>query len=214
MQEYANQIALEGKSQEIYRAQMNAYLNEMRNAAGIFGVDSNEYRKAKTAYQGMATALKQSEKNARDLTRAMYDLNLKPIDYMVNRIKAEYQMYQDRITLKETRGTLYNDPSSALTEGDYNSLIKNNNSNIIYQEQRKEYLLGLLGTEGYEEGSEKYDQLMSEIEGCDAAIKQAYIDNEKWKQSIRTLRWKPVEDLHKDLETARSDFDHLRELFS
>jgi len=175
MQEYANQIALEGKSQEIYRAQMNAYLNEMRNAAGIFGVDSNEYRKAQTAYQGMATALKQSEKNARDLTRAMYDLNLKPIDYMMNRIKAEAQMYQDRVALKEARGTLLNDPSSYITENDYNSQIKNNNSNIIYTEQRLDYNKRLLDTMGYEEGSEQYDQLKSAIEADEAALRQMVI---------------------------------------
>lgn len=223
MQQYANQIALEKQVQGYYNAEMKAYWAEMQNAAKVFGVDSNEYRSAQEAYEGMATALKESEKNAIDLKRALLDLNLKPMEYALNRLKAVGDRLSDVVSLKNARGTMRGQPSSAITTDDYMAQIKNANDQRVQLEERAEYNRRMLdimnyakGTAKWDElgGSEKWDELQTAIEQDEAAIRQMEISNEDLKKSIRTLRWKKFTDLQKILTDTISDFDHLKGLFN
>jgi len=193
---------------------MDAYSKEMQNALVTFGADSNEYRAAKTAYEQMNQSLIESKDNALQLSRALFDLNLKPMDYALNRIQAMATELSDIVSLKQARGTMKDDVSSVLTEANFTDQIKKGNDQIAMLEQRAEYNRRLQEEFKYEEGSEEWDKLQSAIEADEHSIRQLKIAAEGLKDSAREMRWKEFEDLQKKTKETISDFDHLRGLFN
>lgn len=213
-QQYQAQINNQRAISTILQNEVFAFQNELQNAANIFGVDSIQYREAETALQGMNKALIESQANVKELTRQLYDLNLKPMEYALNRLQAAGQRFADIVSLKQARGTIKNDPSSILTEANFTDQIYNANSQIAQLTQRMEYNKRIQDDLDYATDSEKWDQLQSAIDADEHSIAQLMITNEQLKDSIREMRWKPFEDLQKQLSNNIADFDHLRGLFN
>ena len=216
------------ETRQLYQAQLNnqrsisaviqnemlAFQTEMENAAKEFGVDSVQYRKAETDYENMNQAFIQSEQNVKQFTRALYDLNLNPMEYALNRIKAAGQALADTVSLFKARGTMKGDASTILTEDKYTNQIAYDNDQIAKLTERIAYNKRIQEDLNYATDSAKWDELQKSIEADESSIIQLQTANEGLKDSIRELRWKPFEDLQKKVTDAISDFDHLRGLFN
>lgn len=211
-QEYSKQISEQQKIVDTYKREMDAYSAELANAEKIFGKDSNEYREALTAYEEIKTAFQDARSEVNNLRKELYELDLTKIERVIDRLTAFGERFASIVTLKEARGTMYGQPSSAITQQDYSRQITTNNDLISkYMEDRAKRMAEIV-QEGWQVDSDNYKEAYDAIVKDEEAIMNLLTSNEQLKDSIREVRWKPFVQLHEQYEILTEDLEHIRGL--
>lgn len=213
--QFTKQIGLQNQIAGYYSEEMAAFRNELQNAKAVFGENSNEYRAALQTYQEMETAFYNATQSAAELREEMLRLDLKPMDYAINRLKENGQALSGIVSLKEATGTLYGqEQQTRLTEENYTDQIENANDQMVQLILRRNKNQEILSTLNPDTDSDKYDQYKSDIAADNEAINQLKITIQGLKDSLVDLRWKPFEELQEQINNAKDDFDHLRGLIN
>lgn len=201
-----SQMDQQKKLTETYQAEMKAYKEELKSAARIFGESSIEYQEALTAYQEMQQAVYESKTEYLNLNKALRELDLTKIEYVIDRLTAFGDKLQSILSLKELRG-------AGIGESDYTKQISNNNTLIDQYYDDIQRRIRIIAEEGWAKDSENYKEYYDAISSDEQKIYDLLESNENLKKSIRELRWKPFVELEKRLDEAISDYEHLRGLF-
>lgn len=135
-----------------------------------------------------------------DLQTELDNININIIARDIKQLASETERLQDAISLKEAKGII-------ATEWDYSALIRNSQS---YVEQLKRQNAELeTQSAKYEYGSEKYDELLSQIEENEDAIRDAAIAQVEWNNAIAEL---PLTKLERALELVEAISDYNESL--
>lgn len=210
--QYNKQIKEQQKIVGYYRQERDAYAKELQNAKKIFGENSNEYRQALSTYEEINTAYVEAQSAVNNLRKELYELDLTKIERVIDRLTAFGERFASIVTLKEARGTMYGQPSSAITQQDYSRQITTNNDLIgKYMEDRAKRIAEIV-QEGWQVDSDNYKEAYDAIVKDEEAIMNLLTSNEQLKDSIREVRWKPFVQLHEQYEILTEDLEHIRGL--
>lgn len=210
--QYNKQIKEQQKIVGYYRQERDAYAKELQNAKKIFGENSNEYRQALSTYEEINTAYVEAQSAVNNLRKELYELDLTKIERVIDRLTAFGERFASIVTLKEARGTMYGQPSSAITQQDYSRQITTNNDLISkYMEDRAKRMAEIV-QEGWQVDSDNYKEAYDAIVKDEEAIMNLLTSNEQLKDSIREVRWKPFVQLHEQYEILTEDLEHIRGL--
>lgn len=197
---------------QVYLDEANAYADELKKAKTVFGEASVEYREAEAQYQEIYKSLIEAQTQVKDLDRAIFELDLTKLEYATERLRQFSEKLTAMFSLKQTRGTLFGQPGSVITESDYTSQASANNDVIKMLYADREKRIQDIAQFEDEVDSEKYKELADAIAKDEQEIYKLLESNEELKASIRELRWKPFHDLQEELNQTVEDFDHLRSL--
>lgn len=198
-----------------YNKELEVFADEMVNAKNVFGENSIEYREAQTQYEEINKALIEASTQFNELNQQLYELDLTKLEYAMDRLEAFGDKLSSIVSLKETRGTRYGASADDIVgESDYYQQVNANNDLIKLMAQDREKRIQQIAEFGWDVDSEKYKEAYDAIMNDEKEILNMLESNEKLKESIRTLRWKPFEELQKQLDQAIDDYDHLRNLIS
>lgn len=198
-----------------YNKELEVFADEMVNAKNVFGENSIEYREAQTQYEEINKALIEASTQFNELNQQLYELDLTKLEYAMDRLQAFGDKLSSIVSLKETRGTRYGASADDIVgESDYYQQVNSNNDLIKLMAKDREKRIQEIAELGWDVDSEKYKEAYDAIMNDEKEILNMLESNEKLKESIRTLRWKPFEELQKQLDQAIDDYDHLRNLIS
>lgn len=198
-----------------YQDELKAFANELVNAKKVFGESSNEYREALAQYEEINQSLIEASTQYNELNQQLYELDLTKLEYAMDRLEAFGDKLSSIVSLKETRGTLFGaSAGDIIGETDYSQQIKANNDIIKIMAEDRQKRINEIAKFGWDIDSEKYKEAYDAIMNDEKEILNLLESNEKLKESIRTLRWKPFEELQKQIEEASGDYDHLRDLIT
>jgi len=138
---YDSQMAQQQKVSENIQNHMRALSAEMSKAASIFQKDSNEYRALETSYQELQTAFAESESAYIELRKTKFELDFKPLEHLIDKIKDETDRIGGLIDWKKASGTLKGVWQSVIYETDYRQQILNNNDTVNLIDQWKQLKL-------------------------------------------------------------------------
>lgn len=187
--------------------QYNAYKAELANAAKVFGTSSNEYREAAEKLNDINASLYESKTAYNDLNKQLKELDLSAIQYAIDNLEAFGDKMQNIISLLQKRG-------QTITEEDYTKQINNNNSQIEQYYKDWQNRIDTIAQNGWEVGSEQYQEYYEAIMKDEEAIYSLLEANEDLKASIVELRWEPFNNLQEKLSQAIDDYDFLRGLLN
>lgn len=193
-----------------YKKELNAYAKELVNAKNIFGEGSNEYRDALAQYEELNQKYIDSVTLINDLNKQIADLDITKLGYVIDRFKNAGEKIAALVSLKNTRGTIYGDKSSKITESDYSRQASLNNDVIKLLNDRMNK--NIVEAAKYDIDSENYKEYYDAIVADEQEIIKLIESNEELKKSIRDLRWKPFNDLQDQINNTIEDLDHLRGL--
>lgn len=204
--QYEKQIEQQNAITAAYKKERAAYIAEMKNAEKIFGKTSNEYIEAQTKLEEINQALTESETAYRDLNKQLRELDISRIEAFIDRISSFSDKLESILSLRELRG-------GKVVEGNYNQQISTNNDLIQRYYQDINRRRAIIKEFGWRTDSENYQEYFDAIVKDEQAIFDLLEANEKLKESIVTLRWKPFNELQNLIKEAVADYDHLRSLF-
>ena len=204
--QYEKQIEQQNAITAAYKKERAAYMAEMKNAEKIFGKTSNEYIEAQTKLEEINQALTESETAYRDLNKQLRELDISRIEAFIDRISSFSDKLESILSLRELRG-------GKVVEGNYNQQISTNNDLIQRYYQDINRRRSIIKEFGWRTDSENYQEYFDAIVKDEQAIFDLLEANEKLKESIVTLRWKPFNELQNLIKEAVADYDHLRSLF-
>lgn len=204
--QYEKQIEQQNAITAAYKKERAAYMAEMKNAEKIFGKTSNEYIEAQTKLEEINQALTESETAYRDLNKQLRELDISRIEAFIDRISSFSDKLESILSLRELRG-------GKVVEGNYNQQISTNNDLIQRYYQDINRRRAIIKEFGWRTDSENYQEYFDAIVKDEQAIFDLLEANEKLKESIVTLRWKPFNELQNLIKEAVADYDHLRSLF-
>lgn len=207
---YNAQLNRQREITSLYEQEKIAYNQELNNAATVFGVDSKEYKEAQTALEGIQKQLTESQTAEIELKEAIFDLDVTIHNYVIDRLKAFVDKISSIVSLTEKRGKNNALGYKGVQESDYSDQITYNESIIKEYQTTIDLANEKIKDMGYEVGSEKYQEQYKIITDSENAILSLLSSNEDLKQSIRTLRWKPYEELREKIKQIGSDLDHLQ----
>lgn len=187
--------------------QYNAYKAELANAAKVFGTSSNEYREAAEKLNDINASLYESKIAYNDLNKQLKELDLSAIQYMIDNLEALGNKMKNIVSLLEKRG-------ANISEADYTKQIANNNSIIEQYYKDRQNRINMIAQNGWEVGSEQYQEYYEAIMKDEDAIYSLLEANEDLKASIVELRWKPFDDLQEKLSNSIDDLDFIRDLLN
>lgn len=198
-----------------YNKELKVYADEMVRARDVFGENSIEYRDAQTKYEEINKSLIEASTQFNELNQQLYELDLTKLEYAMDKLEAFGDKLSSIVSLKETRGTRYGATSDDIVgEADYYQQVTANNDLIKLMAKDREKRIQEIAKFGWDVDSEKYKEAYDAIMNDEKEILNMLESNEKLKESIRTLRWKPFEELQDQLDQAIADYDHLRNLIS
>ena len=187
--------------------QYNAYKAELANAAKVFGTSSNEYREASEKLNDINASLYESKTAYNDLNKQLKELDLSAIQYVIDNLEALGNKMKNIVSLLEKRG-------ANISEADYTKQIANNNSIIEQYYKDRQNRINMIAQNGWEVGSEQYQEYYEAIMKDEDAIYSLLEANEDLKASIVELRWKPFDDLQEKLSNSIDDLDFIRDLLN
>ena len=206
-----NQIRSQMNQQNIVtsnlQAQYDAYKAELANAAKVFGTSSNEYREAAKKLNDINASLYESKTAYNDLNKQLNELDLSAIQYVIDNLEALGDKMKNIVSLLEKRG-------ANISEADYTKQIANNNSIIEQYYKDRQNRINMIAQNGWEVGSEQYQEYYKAIMKDEDAIYSLLEANEDLKASIVELRWKPFDDLQEKLSNSIDDLDFIRDLLN
>lgn len=198
-----------------YNKELKVFADEMVRARDIFGENSIEYREVQTKYEEINKSLIEASTQFNELNQQLYELDLTKLEYAMDKLEAFGDKLSSIVSLKETRGTLFGaSANDVVNESDYFQQVNANNDLIKLMAKDREKRIQEIADFGWDVDSEKYKEAYDAIMNDEKEILNMLESNEKLKQSIRTLRWKPFEELQKQIDQAIDDYDHLRSLIS
>ena len=193
--------------------EFSKYYEQMVEAGRTFGKDSNQYRSLETQLAGIGTELIESKKAEYDLKHQIAELDFTYRHYVIENIKKFIDKLVSFTSLAEKRGTnpVY---GYQVTEKLYADQIKENNKlaerYMELRDARAKQIQDEIKAGELQYGSERYQELYGAISDAEEAIVNLAATNEDLKASVRSLRWKPFEDLKKQINDIISDYNHLR----
>lgn len=198
-----------------YQQELKAFANELATAKNVFGEYSNEYREAQAQYEEINQQLLEASTQYNELNKQLYELDLTKLEYAMDRLEAFGDKLSSIVSLKETRGTLFGaTDADIIAETDYSQQIKANNDIIKIMAEDRQKRINEIAKFGWDIDSENYKEAYEAILSDEKEILNLLESNEKLKESIRTLRWKPFEELQKQIDEASGDYGHLRDLIT
>lgn len=196
--------------------EFDKYTEELKNAKEVFGENSNEYHEALTTWEGIRKEWIESRKTTVELTHEIDELAFTVRGYAIDRFKTLGDKLASIASLAEKRGT--DTRGHRVVENYYSDQLGTNYQMILkYQEEineRKAQMEKYIKDEqeGLRVDSALYQELSGKINDAETQILSLLSANEDLVKSIRGLRWKGYEDLQRQLNNAREDFQHIRDL--
>lgn len=202
-----SQMEQQSKITNEIQSEISAYAKAMVQVKTYFGDSSNEYREAKTKLEELTKSLYESQSAYNDLNKQLSELDITVIEYVIDNLEAWGDKLSNLVSLKETRG-------SSISESDYTKQIANNSELIQQYDANMNKYRETIINNGWAVGSEQYQEYAEKISKAEGKIFDLLESNEKLKQSIVELRWKPFDDLQEKLEDSIDDADFLRDLLN
>ena len=198
-----------------YQDELKAFADELVVARSVFGENSNEYHEAMAQYEEINKSLIEASTQYNELNKQLYELDLTKLEYAMDKLEQFGDKLASIVSLKETRGTLSGATSADIIgESDYSQQIRANNDIVKIMAEDRQKRINEIAQFGWDVDSENYKEAYDAIMSDEKEILNLLESNEKLKESIRTLRWKPFEELQKQIEEATGDYDHLRDLIT
>ena len=207
------QRSLQNDTLAALQNERNDYAKELENAAKLFGTNSNEYRAAQKTLEDIDKNIIDTRTGIIETNHAINELAFTVREFAINRLQTLVQKISTIASLAEKRGT-----NVALgyyvSENTYSQQIDINQQLIDkYYEQienKRQELLDAIQNDGLRKDSELYQTETGKIANWENQILSLLSANEDLKKSMRDLRWKGYNELHKQLDTIKSDFDHIQ----
>lgn len=140
-----------------------------------------------------------------DYMQNIFDATINDFTTIINGLESASKNLENAEKLKEANG-------STINESDYQSQIDNNNKLIQEYAQKRQALLKQQST--YDAGTDKYKDLADDIDSADSSIYDLISANEKLKDSIYELRFKPLDDGIKKMQSLVDETDDFRDLLN
>ena len=209
------QQSLQNKTLSSLQEERKNYYNELKNAAKLFGTNSNEYRTALKTLEDIDKNIIDTRTSIIETNHAINELAFTVRDFAINRLQTLVQKVSTIASLAEKRGT-----NTALgysvSEGTYSQQIDLNQQLIDkYYEQiinKRNELLEAIEKEGLRKDSPRYEQETEKIANWENQILSLLSSNEDLRASMRNLRWKGYAELRKQLDDTISDLEHIQSL--
>ena len=158
----------------------------------------------------MNKSLIESQTAELELQKSIRELSFTIRGHFITRVKAFVDKLGTIASLAEKRGTIsvYGVPTRQ-TEDPYMEQTRYNNELILkYYEDIKDKQKEIQEF-NWEVDSDQYEEAYNAITSDESAILSLLSANEDLKDSIRSLRWKPYEELNKELDDIVSDLQHV-----
>jgi chromosome segregation ATPase len=211
--EMTRQLQRQQNTTAIRQSEFDTYQAEMQRVANAFGTNSNQYRDVQSQLSSIGQQLIESQNAEAQLKNAINELNFTFSQYVIENIKAFVSKLSALAQLGEKRGT---NPALGylMDEGLYIDQIKYNNKLITkYDEARLARIKQIsdeINAGTLQVGSERYQELYGHLTEIEGAMIDIFSSNEDIAKSLRTLRWKPYEELKRNLDNVIADYKHLQ----
>ena len=193
-----------------YKQELDDYAKTLAHVLPYLKEGSVEYNEALAQYEELNQKYIDSVILINDLNKQIADLDITKLGYVIDRFKNAGEKIAALVSLKNTRGTIYGDKSSRITESDYSRQASLNNDVIKLLNDRMNK--NIVEAAKYDIDSEQYKEYYDAIVADEQEIIKLIESNEELKKSIRELRWKPFNDLQDQINNTIEDLDHLRGL--
>ena len=199
----------------IKQKEFDTYTAEMKRVADTFGENSNQYREVAATAAEIGQQLIASKKTELELEHSIKELDHTFREMIVENMRKFVDKLGAFVSLAEKRGT---NPALGyrVTESMYTDQIKYNNKMFKEYDKIRTSRIAQIEDEilnkGLQRGSERYQELYGKLTDAETEMINLVSANEDLKESIRTLRWKPFEDLKRQIENSVSDITHLKSL--
>ena len=193
-----------------YKQELDDYAKTLAHVLPYLKEGSVEYNEALAQYEELNQKYIDSVTLINDLNKQIADLDITKLGYVIDRFKNAGEKIAALVSLKNTRGTIYGDKSSRITESDYSRQASLNNDVIKLLNDRMNK--NIVEAAKYDIDSENYKEYYDAIVADEQEIIKLIESNEELKKSIRDLRWKPFNELQETINNTIEDLDHLRGL--
>lgn len=161
---------------------------------------SSEYYKWSDAIYAAEQALNEVNAEIAEINQQISQLEIAKIDTMLERLSSIRDHLNGMMDLHEVQG--YD-----LVPQEYLDLIKNADDEIAQYTEKIRLLNKEITDNGYKKGSDKYNEILSQIEECQSAILDCKIAQEEWNDSIIDLQIKALEKQREELEKINAATD-------
>lgn len=193
-----NQNLLSSQKEEL-AALKNAY---KENSANMSEQDANA---AKAQITTLEESILSTQGTIADLQSELNKIEVKKLEIAMDRLKAKADSLQDAISLKEAKGL-------SATKSDYNALISNSRKQVTNLQAQNAELQKQQAN--YSTNSEKYQELQSQIEANEDAIRDAGQSQVEWNNAIATIPYTALENALDLLDAIASNNKSLIDLKS
>lgn len=177
---------------------------------GTIREGDENYYKYKKAIADLDEQILKADTDIQKVQDEINRLPLTKLEYALNALKRISTEIQNIFSLNQAQNwTPITDEEIDTTTGYYNDLIKNGMKQIKNLKDQRKILVGML--DGLDKNSEKYQEILGEIDQIDASIASVMQDQEQWNDAIIDLQIESQRRQREELEKQNDQYKKQKE---